>query len=124
MEAPFDGLLFCLNDTANHNLDLVQGFPGISNKTVSVTAESVPPNVEVVTRYPLSEAYELRALVNCIRGKSSLSFGLIVPEDRYFFNFLFLFPELYVRHIIYEVMSTVRYYYQRTGQEHVSSNKS
>lgn len=72
-----------LNDTTNHKLDLVQGFPGISNKTVWVTADSVPPNVEVVTRYPLSEAHELRALVDCIRGKSSISFGLIVPEDSF-----------------------------------------
>ena len=102
----------------------MQGFPGISNKTVWVTADSFPPNVEVVTRYPLSEARELCALVDCIRGRSSISFGLIVPEDRYFFDFLFLFPELYVRHIIYVVMSTVRYYCQKTGKEHASSNKS
>ena len=79
-----------------------------------MTADSVPPKVEVVTRYPLSEAHELCALVDCIRGNSSISFGLIVPEDRYFFDFLFLFPELYVRHIVC----------QRTGQEHGSSNKS
>ena len=102
----------------------MQGFPGISNKTVWVTADSVPSKVEVVTRYPLSEAHELCALVDCIRGNSSISFGLIVPEDRYFFDFCFLFAELYVRHIIYELMSTVRYYCQKTGQEHVSSNKS
>ena len=102
----------------------MQGFPGISNNTVWVTADSVPPKVEVVTRYPLSEALELCALVDCIRGNSSISFGLIVSEDRYFFDFRFLFAELYVRHIIYEVMSTVRYYCQKTGQERVSSNKS
>ncbi|XP_073238070.1 uncharacterized protein [Porites lutea] len=70
-------------EQANHNLDLVQGFPGISNNTVWVTADSVPPKVEVVTRYPLSEALELCALVDCIRGNSSISFGLIVPEDSF-----------------------------------------
>ena len=112
--------LTVLNDTANHNLELVQGFPGISNTTVWVTADSVPPNEEVVTTYPLSEAQELRAYVECIKGQSSISFGLIVPEDRYFFDFLFLFPELYVCHIIYEVMSTVQVITTK-GQGHPTS---
>ena len=66
-------------------LEFVRGSEGYSDKTPTawLRGGGHPPYQEVVTRFPLCGATELVAYVECIEGQSTLSFGLIVPDDRY-----------------------------------------
>lgn len=60
----------------------LQGFTDTSPSTVFVRGNRWPNFQEVVTRYPLCGSSELLYLVGCIQGQSTLSFGLIVPDNR------------------------------------------
>ena len=66
----------------------LQGFTDTSPSTVFVRGNRWPNYQEVVTRYPLCGSSELLYLVGCIQGQSTLSFGLIVPDNRYVMHHL------------------------------------
>lgn len=66
----------------------LQGFTDTTPPTVFVRGNRYPNYQEVVTRYPLCGSSELLYLVACLEGRSSLSFGLIVPDNRYFMHHL------------------------------------
>ena len=66
----------------------LQGFTDTSPSTVFVRGNRWPNYQEVVTRYPLCGSSELLYSVGCIQGQSTLSFGLIVPDNRYVMHHL------------------------------------
>lgn len=66
----------------------LQGFTEILPSTVFVRGNRWPNYQEVVTRYPLCGSSELLYSVGCIQGQSTLSFGLIVPDNRYVMHYL------------------------------------
>lgn len=66
----------------------LQGFTDTTPPTIFVRRNPYPNYQEVVTRYPLCRSSELLYSVRRIEGESTLSFGLIVPDNRYFMHHL------------------------------------
>jgi len=74
-----------LEDSAGSALKLIRGsncFPD-ATPTVWIAGDDWPPYAEVVTGYPLHGASKLNVSVNCVKGESELTFGLIFPDERY-----------------------------------------
>lgn len=71
---------------ACQTLELIQGSMYLSEETptVWIDGDCWPTNGEVVTKYPLCGASKLNVFVDCVKGQSTLTFGLISPHVRYF----------------------------------------
>ena len=79
------------SDSACCGLELVRGSNSYSGTTptVRIQGDCWPPYGEIVTRYPLCGATKLKVFVDRVEGQSSLTLGLISPNER-FVQFLFI----------------------------------
>ncbi|KAJ7384113.1 hypothetical protein OS493_023437 [Desmophyllum pertusum] len=81
-------------DSACRTLVLVRGSKCFSDTTPTawIKGDCWPPYGEIVTRYPLCGASKLYVYVDCMEGQSTLTFGLISPQERpRYLQFPFIF---------------------------------
>ncbi|XP_066029289.1 uncharacterized protein [Pocillopora verrucosa] len=71
-------------DSAFRTLELVRGcqYFSATTPTVWIQGDNWPSFSEIVTRYPLCGASKLHVFVDCFKGKSYLTYGLISPQNR------------------------------------------